>query len=150
MTTISAQPTAQAGPHGRVNLRPLLKAGATAAVAGVAAAEAYAALIRAAGVPMRAGFLGASHASPVTAASFATGVLVCTFWGTVVAAIVAKTSKRARKTFTVLGCCLTALSLAVPVGAGATAVSTKVTLAVAHVLVASVVIPILARALRPR
>jgi hypothetical protein len=115
----------------------MLRAGATAAITGIAAVEAYAALIKAAGVPMKAGFLGASHASAVTAASFATGVLACTFWGTVIAAIAAKTSKQAKHTFVVLGCCLTVLSLAVPIGAGATAASTKATFAVAHVLVAT-------------
>jgi hypothetical protein len=150
MTTTSTRTTAPAPPRSPVILRRLLPAGAAAAISGIAIAEAYAALIRTTGVPMKAGFLGASHASPVTAASFATGVLVCVFWGTIVAAVVARASKRPARTFIVLGCCLTALSLAVPIGAGATAVSTKATLAVAHVLVASVVLPILARALRPK
>ncbi len=151
MTTISTE-LAKTSNRRPVAIRRLLRAGAAAALVGVAVAEAYGALIKAAGVPMKAGFLGASHPSPVTAASFAMGALVCTFWGTVMAAVVSRTSSRPARTFIVLGCCLTALSLCVPVGAGATAVTTKVTLAIAHVLVAAVVIPILASALvrRPR
>lgn len=150
MITTPTRTETSAPPRSPAIPRRLLPAAAAAATAGIAAAEAYAALIRAAGVPMQAGFLGATHASPLTAASFATGVLVCTFWGTVVAAVVARTAKRPARTFVVLGSCLTALSLAVPIGAGATEVSTKATLAVAHVVVASVVIPILAYALRPK
>jgi len=54
---------------------------AIAAVTATAAAELYAPAARAVGVPMRAGFLGAATASPLIASSFATGVVVCTFWG---------------------------------------------------------------------
>jgi Family of unknown function (DUF6069) len=58
--------------------------------------EAYAALVKATGVPMSAGFLAASHLRPVTAGSFATGVLVCTFWGTALAVVLSKLSGRPR------------------------------------------------------
>jgi hypothetical protein len=44
---------------------------------------------------------------------------------------------------------LTAMSLTVPAGAGATAPATKLALAAAHLLAAAIVIPILARHLRP-
>lgn len=44
---------------------------------------------------------------------------------------------------------LTAVSLIVPAGAGATAAATSLALALAHVLVVGIVIPILARHLRP-
>jgi hypothetical protein len=108
--------------------------------------EAYAATVRAAGIPMRAGFLGAAHARPVTAGSFGVGVLVCTFWGTILAVAVGKLSQRPRRTFALVGSALAAVSLVVPFGAGATASSTKLALAAAHVLVASVVTPVLVRA----
>jgi hypothetical protein len=148
MSTTSVQLTTTPSSTRAVPSRRLLRAGMTAAVAGIATAEAYAAVIKAAGVPMQAGFLGASHASALNAGSFAMGVLVCTFWGTILAAIVSRVSARASRTFVVLGSGLTLLSLFVPLGAGATAASTKATLAVAHVLVASIVIPVLAYALR--
>ena len=130
-----------------VPVQRLLKAGLTAAIVGVALVEAYAALVKAVGVPMRAGFLGAAHAQPVTTGSFATGVLVCTFWGTVLAVVLSKLSGRPRRAFLLVNSTLAALSLVVPFGAAATAASTKVTLAGGHVIVALLVIPILARAL---
>jgi hypothetical protein len=130
-----------------VPIRRLLTAGLSAAIVGVVVVEVYAALVKAAGVPMSAGFLGATHATPVAAGSFAMGVLVCTFWGTILSAVLSKLSRRPRRTFLFTSCTLAALSLVVPFGAGATATSTKLALAGAHVIVASVVIPILARAL---
>jgi hypothetical protein len=146
MTITSTQYKTATRTHRTVPVRRLLVAGLTAAIAGTAAVEAYAAIVRAAGVPIRAGFLGAVHAQPITASSFATGVLVCTFWGAVLAAIVCKLSARPRRTFLIAAITLATLSLIVPFGAGMTAASSKVTLAAAHILVASVVIPILARA----
>jgi hypothetical protein len=129
-----------------VPVRKLLKAALKAAIGGVAVVEAYAAIVKAAGIPMRAGFLGSTHAGPVTAGSFAVGVLVCTFWGTILAAAVGRLSQRPRRTFALVSSALAAVSLVVPFGAGATATSTKFALAGAHLLVALVVIPILVRA----
>jgi uncharacterized protein DUF6069 len=120
-----------------------------AAAAATAAIELYAAAVRALGVPMKAGFLGAATASPLTAASFATGVLVCTFWAAVLATILAKKAARPARLFVITAAALTAVSLAVPAVAAATAAATKVTLAAAHILAAGIVIPILARHLRP-
>lgn len=129
-----------------VPVRNLLKAALKAAIGGVAVVEAYAAIVKAAGIPMRAGFLGATHAGPVTAGSFAVGVLVCTFWGTILAVAVGRLSQRPRRMFALVSSALAALSLVVPFGAGATATPTKFALAGAHLVVASVVIPILVRA----
>jgi hypothetical protein len=147
MTTTSAGHRAATNTRQTVHVRRFLKAGLTAAIVGVAVVEAYAALVKAAGVPMSAGFLAASHPRPVTAGSFATGVLVCTFWGTVLAVVLSKLSGRPRRAFLLVSSTLAALSLVVPFGAAATAASTKVTLAGGHVIVALLVIPILARAL---
>lgn len=97
---------------------------------------------------MKAGFLGAATASPLTAASFATGVLVCTFWAAILATALARKAVHPARTFVRITVGLTIISLAVPAGAGATATATKATLAAAHILVASIVIPILARYLR--
>jgi hypothetical protein len=119
-----------------------------AAVTATAAAELYAAVIRAVGVPMRAGFLGAATASPLTASSFATGVVVCTLWGAVLATILAKKAARPARTFLAITVVLTVVSLMVPAGAAATSPATKVALAAAHILVAGIVIPILACHLR--
>jgi Family of unknown function (DUF6069) len=146
MSTTSIQYPSATKTRQGIPVRRLLTAGLSAAVVGGVVVEAYAALVKAAGVPMSAGFLGATHAQPVTAGSFVTGVLVCTFWGTLLTVVLGKHSRRPRPAF-VLSCTLAALSLAVPFGAGATSTSTKLTLAGADVIVALVVIPILARAL---
>lgn len=148
MVSITKRPTssnlAQGVPVGRV-----WRGAVIAAAGAVAAVELYAAAIRALGVPMKAGFLGAATASPLTAAGFATGVLVCTFWGTILATILAKKAARPARTFAIIAATLTAVSLIVPAGAGATPATTKLALALAHLLVASIVIPILSRHLRP-
>jgi hypothetical protein len=62
-----------------VPVRKLLKAAVKAAAGCVVVVAAYAAIVKVAGIPMRAGFLGATHAGPITAGSFAIGVLACTF-----------------------------------------------------------------------
>jgi Family of unknown function (DUF6069) len=98
---------------------------------------------------MEAGFLRPAAASPLTAASFATGVLVCTSWGAVLATVLAKKAAQPARWFVTTTAPLTAVSLAVPIGAGGTTSATKVTLTVAHVLAAGIVIPSLARHLRP-
>jgi hypothetical protein len=147
MITTSIPPTRATKTDQGIPLRRLLTVGLSAAAVGAAVVETYAGLVKTAGVPMSAGFLGATHAQPVTAGSFATGVLVCTFWGTVLTAGLGQLSRRPRRKFVLVACTLAALSLVVPFGAGATSTSTKLTLAGAHVIVALVVVPILARAL---
>jgi hypothetical protein len=129
-----------------VPVRDLPKAARRAAIVGVAVVEAYAAIVKAAGIPMRAGFLGATHAGSVTASSFAVGVLVCTFWGIILAIAVGRLAQRPRRAFALVSSALAVASLVVPLGAGATSPSTKFALGGAHLLVASVVIPILVRA----
>jgi Family of unknown function (DUF6069) len=124
----------------------LLRASFVAAVAGVAAAEVYVALVKGAHVSMSAGFLGGTQAAPITAASFAIGVLVSTFWGTVLSAVLCKLSGHPRRAMLLVSSALAGVSLFVPLDAGATATSTKLALAGAHVIVALIVIPLLARA----
>lgn len=134
----------------RACVRDLLRSAVAAAVGGAAVVEAYAEIIRLSGVTMRAGFLGASHAEPLTAGGFATGVVVCSFWGTVVAFVLARRSRRPRGMFVAFTTVLVAVSLVVPLGAGSTDAATKLALAGAHLLVAAVVIPIIAHALPRR
>lgn len=147
MTSTISQPTSQLTRG--VPVRRVWRGAVIAAATATAAIELYAAAVRAAGVPMKAGFLGAATASPLTPASFATGVLVCTFWGTVLATILAKKAAQPARLFVIVAAAATAVSLAIPAGAAATAAATKLALAAAHILVAGIVIPILARHLRP-
>lgn len=125
-------------------------AGAAGGIAATAAVELYGAVGRAAGITMRAGAPGAHAAAPVTAGSFAIGVLICTFWGTVLAVVVARVARRPVRVFTAITILLTAASLVSPLAASHTDSSTKLFLACAHVLAATVVIPTLARQVASR
>ena len=113
--------------------------------------EAWGLGARAAGVPMRAAGLGSHHATPVTVGMFAMGTMVVTFWFTFAVILMARVSKNPRRTYLRTALPLLALSLAVPVTAADTAVSTKLTLAAAHLIAGAIIIPVVARRLaRPR
>ncbi len=119
-------------------------------LAGVAAAiatEVYGLVARAAGVPMEAGSIGAAEAEPITVGMFAMGTLSSTFWGTILAVILARYARRPARTYVVTTVVLTVVSLAGPLGAGDTATSTKLMLALAHLVAAAIVIPTVARRL---
>lgn len=123
--------------------RPVLRGGLSAATAALIAIEAYGALARTAGVPLRAGFPGADSAQPVTAASLALGVLLAAFWGTILAKVLAHRASRPARTFTATAVMFTAVSLLTPLDAAHATASTRLTLAVGHLLVASIMTPIL-------
>ncbi|HZT66486.1 MAG TPA: DUF6069 family protein [Acidimicrobiales bacterium] len=133
-----------------VPIRRVVVAGVGAAALGAVAASLYGVAIRSAGVPMQAGFLGASSAQPLHIASFAMGVLVCTFWGTLLAGILGQVAAHPSRTFVRVTVSLAALSLIVPIGAAHTAGTTKAALIGAHLLAAVIVIPVLNRALLGR
>lgn len=123
---------------------------AGAALAAAAATELYGLAARAAGVPMSAGNIGARTAEPIAVGMFAMATLICAFWGTVLAVLLARFAARPARTYAWTAAALTALSLAGPLFAGATAVSTKLTLAVGHLLAAAVIVPVVARRLDRR
>jgi heme A synthase len=143
MTTIATtrnQPTAN--PR-----RPIWPGGVLAGLTGAATLGLYGVLAQAAGVPMRAASPGAAPTQPITPGTFAMGVLVCTFWGTVLAVVLARRATRPRRTWTRVSTTLVAISLLFPLAAGQTAMSTKLTLVVGHLIAAVIVIPLLARRL---
>lgn len=145
ITTITTKTTR----HDADTARPAWRRVALAGVAGWLAAtitvEVYAAVGRAAGLSILAGAPGAHAAQPVTSASFAFGVFICTFWGTVLALVVTRLASRPARIFVLTTVLLTAVSLASPLAAAHTAQSTKMFLAGAHLLAAAIVIPILSR-----
>jgi heme A synthase len=96
---------------------------------------------------MSAGNIGSDTAQPITVGMFAMGTLICTFWGTVLAMILARRALHPAKTFARATIALTVFSLASPLAAGGTATSTKLTLAIAHLLAAAIVIPVITRRL---
>ncbi len=119
-------------------------------LAGLAAAvttELYGLVARAVGVPMRAGNIGADHADPVTVGLFAMGVLICTFWGTILAVLLARFARRPARTYLVTTLILTAVSLIGPGAAAHTAGSTKVMLGLAHLIAAAIIVTTVTRRL---
>jgi hypothetical protein len=128
----------------------VVKAGATAALIGAVAAEAVAGIARAVDVPMRAGGFGAGHAEAITVGAFATATVLNLIVGTLLAAAIARWARRPESTFVRTALPLTLVSFAPVLLAGHTATATKVTLATAHVVVAAIAIPLLARAVAVR
>ncbi|KAA2267088.1 hypothetical protein F0L68_00720 [Solihabitans fulvus] len=120
------------------------------ALAGVAAAvatEVYGLLARAVGVPMSAGSPGAAEAGPITVGLFAMGTVICVFWGTVLAVLLARYAANPARTYLRATLALTVVSLASPLAAAHTAGSTKLMLAVGHLIAAAIVIPVVTRRL---
>lgn len=128
--------------------RPVWLVSVIAALAAAAATEVYGLGARAAGVPMAVAGLGATTATPITVGMFAMGTLVCAFWGTLLAVALARFASQPARAYLWATLVLTALSLAVPLTAHDTAVSTKLVLAGGHILAAAVIIPPVTRRLR--
>ena len=127
----------------RLAVLPVSVAGVMAAAAGAAVLYAYGALARALSVPMRAGEPGASHAQAITPASFASGVVFCTAAGTILAMILAARAADPARAFLRSTLILVAVSLVFPLAASHTATTTRLTLALGHLLAAAIVIPLL-------
>ena len=115
----------------------LWKTGAVAGVSAAAATTAAAALAQAADVSLKV----AGKAIPL--AGFAQLTLVASVIGTVLAVVLSRRATRPRHTFVVTTLVLTALSIIPDVFAQA-AISTRVVLALTHVVAAVIVIPALA------
>ena len=130
--------------------RPVWLTGALAGITASAATELYGLIAHAAGIPMAAGNIGAAKTGPITLGMFAMGTLICTFWGTILAMLLARYANRPARMFARTAVVLTAISLAGPLAAGATATSTKLMLAVAHLIAAAIIIPVLSRRLARR
>jgi hypothetical protein len=128
--------------------RPVWLVSATAGVVAAVTTELYGLVARAVGIPMRAAGTGDPSASPITVGMFAMGTLICVFWGTVLALLLARFARRPATIYLRVTLALTALSLAAPLTAVDTAVATKVMLAIAHLIAASIMIPAVTRALR--
>lgn len=91
----------------------------------------------------------AAAAEPLTRLNIAFGGVLCTILGTVLAALLGRYAKRPGRTFVWAALTLLAISLVRPIAASHTAVPMGVCLVLAHLAAAAVVVPQLARALRP-
>jgi hypothetical protein len=96
---------------------------------------------------MAAGGIGAATAGPITVGMFAMGTLICTFWGTILAMLLARYASRPARAYARTAVALTVISLAGPLTAGATATSNKLMLAFAHLIAAAIIIPMVGRRL---
>lgn len=140
VTTENTRPTA--------TRRLLLVAGAAVTVGSVAV-ELLATAARGLGVTLAAGEYGAAHAAALGVGALATGVLICSFWGTLLALVLNHRARRPRRTFIRTTVTLTALSLVSPLTATATP-GARATLLAGHLVAAAIVIPLIARALPVR
>jgi hypothetical protein len=121
----------------RTAVRPVWKAGLAAGLAASVATTATAGVAHAAGVSLAVG----GKAIPLL--GFAQLTFVTSMIGTLLAAVFARRASRPQHTFVVTTIALTLLSLVPDVIADAH-VSTRLTLALTHVVAAAVVIPALA------
>ena len=148
-TTATAVGQSQSSARG---LRPVWVVSAVASTIALVATELYGLAARLAGVPMAAAGFGQAKAGPITAGSFAMGVVICAFWGTVLAVLIARFVRRPARVYLITTIALTAVSLLAPLSAADTATSTKLTLAGGHIIAAAIIIPAVTRRLarRPR
>jgi hypothetical protein len=125
--------------------RPVWQACYLSGLAASVAVEAWGLAARAVGVPMRAAGLGSHHATAITVGMFAMGTMVVTFWFTFAVIVMARFAKDPKRAYLWTALPLLAVSLAVPLVAADTAISTKFTLAAAHLIAGAIIIPAVAR-----
>jgi hypothetical protein len=146
-TTPAATPTSAAPSASFLARRPVWQVGYLSGLAAGVAVEIWGLAARAAGVPMRAAGLGSHHATPITVGMFAMGTMVVTVWFTFAVVLMARFAKNPKRTYLRTALPLLVLSLATPLTAADTAISTKLTLAAAHLIAGAIIIPAVARRL---
>jgi hypothetical protein len=132
----------------RPAVRRVLAGGIAGVVAGAVVLLGYGALAVAVHGPMQAGDPGAAEAAPITASSFAVGVLFSSTLGIVLAVALARWASHPARTFLRVAVVLTSVSLVAPLAASHTDISTRFLLAGGHVVAALIVIPAIVRTLR--
>jgi hypothetical protein len=140
----TAASTNTPAPDSLLMRRPVWQVCYPAGLAASVAVEAWGLAARAAGVPMSAAGLGSQDATPITVGMFAMGTMVVTFWFTFAVALMARFAKNPQRSYLRTALPLLALSLAVPLVAANTAISTKIILAVAHLIAGAIIIPVVA------
>ena len=146
-TSASAPRTSAAPSAAFLARRPVWQVSYLSGLAASVAVEAWGLAARAAGVPMRAAGLGSHHATPVTVGMFAMGTMVVTFWFTFAVIVIARYAKNPGHAYLRTTLPLLALSLAVPLTAADTTISTQLTLCAGHLIAGAIIIPVVARRL---
>jgi hypothetical protein len=96
---------------------------------------------------MRAAPQTADAGRPIPISGYATGTLLCTAIGTVLAIALLRLARRPARTFVVVTTLLTLASFRGPITTGHATTATRLVLASTHVVAAAVVIPALGRRL---
>jgi hypothetical protein len=146
-STAASTQTSAASSAAFLARRPVWQVSYLSGLAASVVVETWGLAARAAGVPMRAAGMGSHHATPITVGMFAMGTMVVTFWFTFAVVLMARFAKNPKRIYLRTALPLLALSLAVPLAAADTAISTKLTLAAAHLIAGAIIIPTVARRL---
>jgi hypothetical protein len=149
MTTTVSTTTTPTAARARASYGRLLLVSLGATVAAGAAAEAWAAVVRAVGVDVQVGdpFGDPESAMALPVGACATSVVMCMVLGTALAAALNWKAKRPAHTYVVVASVLTFVSLGGPLVAAGTSPASKFTLIVAHLVAAAVIVPLVARCL---
>jgi hypothetical protein len=152
MTTTLTTPTTNTTTRTRAPYGRLLLVNLGATVAAGVATEAWAGIVRAAGVDLRIGdpFGDPSSAMTLPVGACATSIVMCMVLGTALAVGLNWKATRPAHTYVVVACALTFVSLGAPLLAAGTSAATKFTLIVAHLIAAAVIVPLVARCLARR
>lgn len=121
--------------------------GVAAWILSIISIEIYRAIGRAADIKMSAGAPGAHSAQQISVINFAEAISICMVLGVLLALVVARFARKPARTFVIATVVLVGVSLSSPLGASHARLSTKIFLAVGHLMVAAIVIPILTRRL---
>ena len=143
-------PTTEYGPSETTTTRSVWRVGVVATLVGAAVTELFSLAARSIDIPMAAADPGAEHAKDIPVGGFFMAVVMWGLVGVVLAAALRRWTHNPARIFVVTTVTLTALSLLGPAFAAHTETSTKIVLAVAHVIAAAVIIPPIARRLETR
>jgi hypothetical protein len=146
-TTAASTHTPAAASAAFLARRPTWQVSYLSGLAASMVVETWGLAARAVGVPMTAAGMGSHHPTPITVGMFAMGTMVVTFWFTFAVVLMARFAKNPKRTYLRTALPLLALSLAAPLTAADTAISTKLTLAAAHLIAGAIIIPAVARRL---
>jgi Family of unknown function (DUF6069) len=153
MTTTLSPTTDTITTSTRVPLRRLLAVNLGATVAAGAATEAWVAIARGAGVHLAVGDPFGDPSTPTVPITFgacAVSIAMCMVLGTALASILNWRASRPAYTYVVVAGLLTFVSLGAPLVSAGASGATKLTLIVAHLVAAAVIVPLVARCLAGR
>lgn len=123
---------------------PVWLVAVAATVTGAVVTEVFGLIARAIDIPVEAASPGNSTPEEIPISGFATSVLFSSVFGIVLAVALARWAKRPARTFVVTTVVLTALSFISPIAYANSDTASEVTLVLAHVVAAAVIIPLVA------